>query len=94
MSTVIKSRIMRWLGLVALMRERSGAYRLWWGDLRKIDRLEKLGVDERIILKWMFRNCYHKVLTVLLCLRVGIGGSTCECGVEPSGSIKCNGFID
>jgi hypothetical protein len=42
---------MRWLGLVARMVEKSGAYRVSWGDLRKIDRLEKLGVDERIILK-------------------------------------------
>ena len=28
----------------------------WWGDLRERDRLEKLGLDERIILKWMLKT--------------------------------------
>ena len=29
---------------------------LWWGDLRKRHHLEDLGVDGRIILKWMFKT--------------------------------------
>jgi hypothetical protein len=29
---------------------------LWWGDLRKRDHLADLGVDGRIILKWIFKN--------------------------------------
>jgi hypothetical protein len=31
---VIKSRRMRCAGHVARIRERSGAYKVWWGDLR------------------------------------------------------------
>jgi hypothetical protein len=37
---VIKSRKMRWVGHVAHMWERSGAYRVFWGILRERDHLE------------------------------------------------------
>jgi hypothetical protein len=46
----------------------------WWAVLRERDPLKKLGVDERIILKWMFKNWYDKSWTGLLCLRIGTGG--------------------
>ena len=29
---------------------------VWWGNLRERDKLEEPGVDERIILRWMFRK--------------------------------------
>jgi hypothetical protein len=28
----------------------------WWGNLRERDHLEDLGVDGRIILRWIFRK--------------------------------------
>jgi hypothetical protein len=36
---------------------RGEAYTLfWWGNLKERDRLENLGVDGRIILRWIFRK--------------------------------------
>ena len=28
----------------------------WWGNLKKRDYLEDLGVGEKVILKWIFRK--------------------------------------
>jgi hypothetical protein len=53
---VIKSRRMRWAGQVARMGEKRGACRIWWGDLREGDHLGDPGVDERIMLKWIFKK--------------------------------------
>jgi hypothetical protein len=36
---VIKSKRMGWMGHVARMGERRGAYRVWWGNLRDGDFL-------------------------------------------------------
>jgi len=29
---------------------------VWWGDLRERDHLGGLGVDESVIMKWMFKT--------------------------------------
>jgi hypothetical protein len=29
---------------------------LWWGNLRERDHLEDSGVDDRLILRWIFRK--------------------------------------
>ena len=29
----------------------------WWGNLRERDHLENLGVDGRVILKWIIKKC-------------------------------------
>ena len=44
---------MRWAGHVALMGERRGVYRLLVG---KPERKRDLGVDKRIIVRWIFRK--------------------------------------
>jgi hypothetical protein len=72
---VIKSRRMRWAGHVARMGERRGYTRFWWENLRERDHLGDLGLDGRIILKWIFRKLDEGVGTGPSWLRVGtVGG--------------------
>jgi hypothetical protein len=56
-----------------------------WGDP---------GINGRIILGWMFRKWDLWVWTGLGWLRIEAGGGSCECGNEPSGSIKCREFLN
>jgi hypothetical protein len=53
----------------------------WWGNLRERYRLEDLGVDGRIIFKWMS-------WTGLIWLKIGTGGS------DTAGCINCGWFHD
>jgi hypothetical protein len=46
----------------------------WWGNLRERDRWGDPGVDERIILGWIFRKRDVGVRTSLDWLRIGTGG--------------------
>jgi len=46
----------------------------WWGNLRERDQLEDLGLDGRIILRWIFRNLDMGTRTGLIWLRKGAGG--------------------
>jgi hypothetical protein len=47
----MKSRRMTWAGNLAIMGERRGVYRVWWGNLRERDHMEHPGADGRIIIK-------------------------------------------
>ena len=53
---MMRSRRTRWLGLVAHMGERMVHAGFWWGNLRGSDHFKDLGVDERMILKWIFKE--------------------------------------
>jgi hypothetical protein len=54
--------------------------------------LEDLGIDGRMILKWIFKKCDGEAWTGSNWPRMWTGG--CECGNEPLGTIKCGEFRD
>ena len=45
----------------------------WWGGLSVRGHLEDLGVDERIILKWILKKWDGEAWTVLIWLGIGTG---------------------
>jgi hypothetical protein len=52
----IKSRKIRWAGHVARMGRGEACTRFWWGNLSERDHWGDLGVDGRIILRWIFKT--------------------------------------
>jgi hypothetical protein len=58
------------------------------------DNLERLGVCGRIILKVDFKEMGGRVWIACISLRMKHVSGCCECGNEPSGSIKCREFLD
>jgi hypothetical protein len=52
---MVKYRII-WAAYVARMRQREKVHTgFWWGELRERDHLKDVGVDGRIILKWVLK---------------------------------------
>jgi hypothetical protein len=45
---------------------RRGASRVWWGDLRVRNPFEDLGINGRIVLKWIFKVWNGEAWTGLL----------------------------
>ena len=88
---VIKSRRMRWAGHVARMDEERGCIGSWWGNRTVRHHWGDLGVDGWIILGRMSRRWDVGIWA-------GPGqrqvADACECGNEPSGSMKCGEFLD
>ena len=89
---VIKSRRIRWAGNVPHMGRREVYTGFWWGNLRGKDNLEDPSVDGRIILRWIFRMWDVGHGLNRCGSEQGQVAGTCECGKEPSGSIKCGEF--
>jgi hypothetical protein len=54
--------------------------------------VEGAGVDERIILKWAF-DTWVGGMDWINVAQYRDRWRTCECGNEPSGSIKCGDFL-
>jgi len=69
---------------------RGGCIGSWWGNRREGDRWGNLGVDVWIILGWTSRRWDVGIWTGLGWPRI----DPCECGNEPSGSVKCGEYLD
>jgi hypothetical protein len=67
---LIKARKMRWAAHVARMGRGEVHTGLWWGNLTEINHLEDLGVDGKIILKWIFET-WEGAWIELIWLRIG-----------------------
>jgi len=70
----MKSRRMRWAWHVACVGEGRGVYRVLVGNLREGNHLEDPGVDERLILRSVFRKWDVGAWTGSIWVRIGTGG--------------------
>ena len=76
------------------MGEERGVYRVLVGNRREGDHWGDLGVDGWIILGWICRRWDVVIWTGLGWPRIETVADGCECGNEPSGSVKCGEFLD
>jgi hypothetical protein len=71
-----------------------GAYRVFVVSFREQDHLECLSADGRVILKWVFKKWDREHRLDLSGSGQGQMAGCCECGNEPSVSMKSGKFID
>jgi len=67
---------------------------IWWGNLRERDNLEDPGLDERTVLRWIFRKWDGRHGLDRCGSGQGQVEDTCKPGNEPSGSITCGEFLN
>jgi hypothetical protein len=91
---VIKPRRMRWVGHAARTGEGRGAYRVLVGKPEGRKPLGDPGIDGRIILGWISGSGMGVCGLDGASSGYGQVACACECGDEPSGSIKCREFLD
>jgi len=68
--------------------------RFWKGNVGERGHLEDPGIDERIILRWIFMKWNVGVGLDRCVSGCGQVVGTCECGNEPSDPIQCGEFLD
>ena len=66
----------------------------WWGNLTEGNHSEDLGIDERVMLKYIFKNCLGKDRLDLCISEHGQIEGSCKCGNELLCSVKCGEFLD
>jgi hypothetical protein len=66
----------------------------WWGNLREKGHWGDQDVDERIILRWIFRKLEGVVETGWSWLRIGTGGGHLWVRCRTFGFHKCGEFLD
>jgi len=49
---------MEWVGHVACMGKEKVNTEFWWGNLTERNHLEELEIDEKVILKYIFKNLF------------------------------------
>jgi len=65
---------MRWAGYVARMGGGEEHTGFWWGNPKKGDHLEDLGMDGRVVLKWISQTLLGMAWTGVVQLRKGTSG--------------------
>ena len=73
-SNMISSREMRGRGMWHAWGAGDVHGGFWWGDLMERDHLEDLGIDRKIVLKWIFKKWDGEAWKRLLWPRLGTGG--------------------
>ena len=92
---VIKSRRMRWVEHGACMGEKRGVYRVLVGkpEGKRPPGIPKHRWEDNIKMNLQEVEC-GGVNWIELAQDRGQVAGTCDCGNEPSGSIKCGEFLD
>ena len=68
--------------------------RCCWANRRKGVHWGDLGLDVWILLGWISRMWDVGIWNGLGWPRIETGAEACECGNEPTGSVKCGEFLD